>query len=94
MSDFDNTNKGAIWKNEDRQSDKHPHFRGSINVEGVDYWVSAWLKDKDANPKAPAMKFSVQKKEAQATNSPAQETTTADRQADKFDDFEGEDIPF
>ena len=35
---YDNTNKGAIWKNADKQKDTQPDFKGSINVEGVEYF--------------------------------------------------------
>lgn len=45
MSDYDNTNRGALFKNERRESDNHPQYTGSINVDGQDYWLSAWLKD-------------------------------------------------
>ena len=41
MSEYDNTNRGAIWKNENRQNEKHPQYKGSINVGGVEYWLSA-----------------------------------------------------
>jgi hypothetical protein len=42
--EYDNTNSGALFKNDDKQTDKHPDYRGSINVDGTDYWLSAWLK--------------------------------------------------
>jgi hypothetical protein len=61
--EYDNTNRGQIWKNEDRKSDTHPQFKGSMNIEGVEYWVSAWTRKPDANPKAPALTFSFKKKE-------------------------------
>lgn len=60
---YDNTNKGAIWGNKDKQSDKHPDFKGSINIDGVEYWLSGWKRDPQGNPNAPAVKFSVQRKE-------------------------------
>ena len=63
MADYDNTNRGAIWKNERRETDKHPHFQGSLDVEGVEYWVSAWKRDPGANPKSPALRFSIKRKE-------------------------------
>ena len=65
MSEYDNTNRGSIWKNDDKQSDKHPDFKGSLNVNGVDYWVSAWKRKEGANPKAPALSFTVKPKEEQ-----------------------------
>ena len=83
MSEYDNTNRGAIWKNENRQSEKHPQYKGSINVGGVEYWLSAWVGNKD-NPKAPALSLSVQAKEEQAKSKAAPAT------ADDFDD----DMPF
>ena len=32
-------------------------------MEGVEYWVSAWKRAPDANPKAPALSFRLTKKE-------------------------------
>ena len=42
---YDNTNSGMIARNENRKTDKHPEFTGSLNVEGVDFWVSAWVNE-------------------------------------------------
>jgi len=44
MSDFDNTNRGALFKNNDKTEETHPDYRGRLNVDGVDLWLSAWLK--------------------------------------------------
>ena len=64
--EYDNTNRGSIWKNDKKETEKHPDFTGSLNVEGVEYWVSAWKRKPDANPKAPALSFSIKAKEQQA----------------------------
>lgn len=60
---YDETNRGAIWKNENRQSDKHPHFSGSINIDGKDYWLSGWKKAEGASDRAPLVSFSVRPKD-------------------------------
>ena len=39
-------------------------LRVRLNVEGVEYWVSAWKRKPDASPNAPALSFSVKLKEA------------------------------
>ena len=85
---YDNNNRGAIWGNTEKQKDSHPDFKGSITVEGVEYWLSAWKRKPDANPKSPALSLSVQKKE-QVHNQGVQQSqqVVAD---DSFDD----DIPF
>jgi len=64
--DYDNTNRGSIWKNDRKETEKHPDFTGSINVEGKEYWLNGWRRKEGANPKAPAMSFSVRAKEQQA----------------------------
>ena len=38
-------NSGSISKNERKTEDKHADISGSANIEGVDYWVSGWLKE-------------------------------------------------
>jgi len=60
---YDNNNKGQIWKNDKKVTEHHPDFRGSLNVEGVEYWVSGWKRKEGGNPKAPALSFKINKKE-------------------------------
>jgi hypothetical protein len=76
MSNYDNSNRGSVWKNEDRKSDSHPQFKGSAEVDGVEYWVSGWLRKPAANPKAPAMNFSFSVKENQPHSQPPQQRPT------------------
>lgn len=37
-------NSGALFRNDRREKDTHPHMTGTINVDGRDYWLSAWTK--------------------------------------------------
>ena len=66
MTDFNNTNRGAIWKNDRKSKDTDADYTGSINVEGVDYWLNAWKRKPDASDKSPVLKFSVKPKEQQS----------------------------
>jgi len=45
MTDYDNTNRGALFKNDRKTTDTQPNYRGSINVNGEEFWLSAWLKE-------------------------------------------------
>ena len=45
MNQYDNTNRGRLFKNDRKEKETHPDLRGSINIEGKDYWIKAWKKD-------------------------------------------------
>ena len=40
---YDDTNRGALFRVEERKSDRHPEYSGSINVEGTEYYLDAWV---------------------------------------------------
>jgi len=43
--DYDNTNRGALFNERDKKTkDDDGDYSGTLNVEGVEYWLSAWIK--------------------------------------------------
>lgn len=87
MTEYDNTNRGSIWTNDKtKKTENHPDFTGTLNIDGKEYWVSAWKRKPDANAKAPALSFSVKAKDS----APQKTTTTQQAGNTDFDD----DIPF
>lgn len=95
---YDNTNRGAIWKNDDKREDKHPDFTGSLNVAGVEYWVSAWKRKEGAAAKSPALSFSIKPKEEQTKEQSISQRAMPKR-PDRIssggnDDMGGDGIPF
>ena len=84
MSEYDDTNRGALFQNDKRTTENHPHAKGSLNVEGVEYWVSAWTKTSKNGKRYQSI--SITKKEDQTVAQP-----TAQPVKDiEFDD----DLPF
>ena len=63
---YNNDNRGAIWGNDKKETETQPDFKGNLTVEGKEYFVSAWKRKEGANPKAPALSFSIQPKEQQS----------------------------
>jgi len=38
-------NSGVLFKNDKKETEKHPDYKGNITVGGQDYWLSAWIKE-------------------------------------------------
>jgi len=95
MNDYDNTNRGAIFKNTERNKETQPHYKGTINFEGQDIDVSLWIREASGQGKLEAGTkfFSVACerpwKERQDNQSPAPKP--AQQQAPSMPD---DDIPF
>lgn len=99
---YDNTNRGVLFKNDRKESESHPDYKGNVNVNGVEFWLSAWMKE---GAKGKFMSLSVQPKNAAPAPAPAQRQAPAPRPAAQpaaaqaparssgFDDMDS-DIPF
>ena len=77
-------NSGSVFKNDrKREGKKDADYTGSINVDGVEYWINGWLKKSDDKPSW--LSLSVSPKEKKASTK---------EQATSFDDDDLDEIPF
>jgi hypothetical protein len=46
MTDYDNRNRGALFRNDDKDpnDDKERDYSGTLDVEGTEYWLSGWVR--------------------------------------------------
>ena len=84
MTEYSNENRGTLFKNTKKEEDRHPDYNGSINVEGTEYWLNAWIKE---SKKDGTKFFSLSVKEKQ--DSPRQ--SSAPTRKTKSEDS---DLPF
>lgn len=40
---FDNTNRGVLFKNDDKSEPRDPDYRGNVNINGAEFWLDAWI---------------------------------------------------
>ena len=83
---YDNTNSGAIFPAREKKSEKHPDMTGSLNVGGVEYYVSAWTKVSKQGQKFLSLSVNPKQQVAQQAVQRAQQTVEPD-----LDDL---DLPF
>ena len=83
MADFDSTNRGTLFNNEKKTEEKHPDLSGSINIEGVEYWLSGWKKKSKAG--TGFLSLSVRPKQEQTRQS---SKPTNKAKAEDFDDLD------
>ena len=62
-----NDNSGSLFANKKKETDRHPDRTGSAKIDGVEYWVSGWVKQ-DATEAATWFKLSIRGAANVATN--------------------------
>jgi len=82
--EYSTANRGALFKNDEKTQDNFPDYKGSLNVNGVDLWISGWLKTSEKTGKK-FMSLSVKPKDAAPFKPAAKPQKTVE-----FDD----DVPF
>jgi hypothetical protein len=97
VTEYDNTNRGVLFKNAEKRTERSADYSGSLNVDGVEFFLDAWVKESSKDGRK-FFSLSVKRKDKQP------EPTRHERQkADgyqpqdfspkKADDF-SDDIPF
>lgn len=92
MTQYDDTNRGALFKNDRKEADNHPDYKGKINIDGVDYWLSAWIKTDKSGAKY--MSLSPQRKDQGQQQQQQKPQQQQQRTGGQRDGFEDSDIPF
>lgn len=97
---YDNDMSGILTKNDRKTTDKHPTHRGSCEINGVQYWISAWVKEGRDGTKLAGQKYfslSFQAKDEQPAAAPAAAPKAAAKPAPTgFHDMDddSDSIPF
>tara|TARA_R110000868_G_scaffold9875_1_gene48557 strand:- start:331 stop:579 length:249 start_codon:yes stop_codon:yes gene_type:complete len=80
--EYDNSNRGSIFKNDKKEEEKHPDMTGSLNVDGKDYWISAWKKTSKAGTSFLSLSVRPKQEDPRQSSQPTRKT-----KKDDLDDF-------
>jgi uncharacterized protein (DUF736 family) len=49
--EYDNTNRGVLFKQTEKTNEKAPDYKGSFNYKGNEFKIAGWIKmSKSGNP--------------------------------------------
>ena len=86
MTTYSNTNRGVLFVNDKKENgDKKPDRTGSLNVDGVEYFLDGWIKKSESGKTF--MSVSVKRKDKQTSAAPAAKPTPA---GGAFDDMDSD----
>ena len=81
-------NTGSLFKNDRKETDSHPDYKGSALLNGVDHWLDAWINESANGTKYMSLKFKPKEARGGAGDPPR----SANPQA--FDPAFDDDVPF
>lgn len=74
---YENTNRGALFRNNRKEQDNHPDHNGSINIDGKEYWLSAWIKESKNGSKFFSLSVKPKDENQSQTTSPAKDSSSS-----------------
>ena len=84
VNDYDDTNRGVLFKNNRKATENQPDYTGKLNIEGTERYLSAWIKESKAGNKFFSMSLGKPVAEVQEKGSASAKTA----------DFVDSEIPF
>lgn len=86
--EYDNELRGVLFQNKKKRTDKDPGWQGQCTVNGVEYWVSAWVNENPDGSKR--INFNLTEKEDESPQQRNQRRA-APRGRNDDDDFDRDD---
>jgi len=78
MTKYDNTNRFSLFVNDRKEKDTQPDRTGTLNVDGVEYFIDGWLKTAESGRQylQGTIKRKEQQPQAAHRNQPQERTET------------------
>ena len=75
---YDNNLRGALFKNRKRTEERQPEYTGNCEINGQQFWVSAWVKESKNGEKFFSMAYTPKEQPVTPNVTPVTSNVTAD----------------
>ena len=82
---------GSLFKNDRKETDSHPDYKGSALINGVEHWLDAWINA--AKDGSKYMSIKMKPKEARFATGAANPATTGEHYVGTVGGLD-DDVPF
>ncbi len=72
LKKYDDKNRGTLFRNDRKDGDKSPDYKGSINVGGAEHWINGWIRQSKTGEKFMSLSVKPKEEAAPAKKAPAQ----------------------
>lgn len=55
--DVERNNSGFLFKNDKKEEDHHSDYQGSVNIDGEQMWINAWINTSKDGRKYMSLSF-------------------------------------
>lgn len=80
MTDYDNTNKGILFNEQAKKSERSPDWTGKLDVEGKEYRIAAWERTTKTGTPILSLAISEPQEQADVTGATGYEQAKAKAQ--------------
>lgn len=84
-------NSGTLGKNKRKTAENHPEYSGQAEIDGVAYWISAWLKE---GQDGKFFSLSFKKKDQQQGGNSSSGRQEQSRNASRESEYDDDGVPF
>ena len=71
-------NSGSLFKNDRMTNEKSPEYKGTVLIDGVEYWQSAWVKTTKDGKKFFSQSFNRKDAQSAPAKAPVQQVDLSD----------------
>jgi hypothetical protein len=73
---YDNTNRGVLFRETDKEKETDRDYSGSINVDGREFWLSGWINQSKRSGRK-FLSLTIKPKDAPQPEKPKPKESTA-----------------